>query len=57
MSKSSLRLLIIACPIFIVLVVGYGLWQTSKSPPELMAVAIYPSFPAYLPVIVKSQPE
>jgi hypothetical protein len=30
------------------------LWDTSKSPPEVMATAFYPSIPSYVPVIHKS---
>ena len=30
-----------------------ALWDTSKSPPEVMAVAFIPSYPTYLPIIFK----
>jgi len=32
------------------------LWDTSKSPPEVMALAFYPSFATYLPTILKNAP-
>jgi len=30
-----------------------ALWDTSKSPPEVMAVAFFPSIPTYMPIIFK----
>jgi hypothetical protein len=29
------------------------LWDNSKSPPKVMAVAFFPSLPTYLPIIIK----